>query len=208
MRKHTAILILIIGVMLLSACGPSEAEIQEAISMTQTAQPTATLRPTATLTPTPELSDLFKSQITKFLEETTKLASLTSQGVNYVTYGNQVAEVQGIYELLSNVWPGDYEKETKENIDKALEGWRLALYLWSLKIGDKDNPVEPNINGYKDIIEYGGDNLTTDKHPATFIVENYRGKTFIPFEGNIGVLFTMASDYFDESKLVIIDMVN
>lgn len=52
MIKHTAIFVLIVCVMLLSACGPTERQIQEAISMTQTAQPTNTVEPTATLLPT------------------------------------------------------------------------------------------------------------------------------------------------------------
>lgn len=53
MKKHTAILILIISVMLFSACQPSAQAIQEAIAKTQTAQPTATILPTPSPSPTP-----------------------------------------------------------------------------------------------------------------------------------------------------------
>lgn len=54
MRKITAILVLITCVMLLAACGPSEADIQEAIAKTQTAEDMLATQTAPTITPTTE----------------------------------------------------------------------------------------------------------------------------------------------------------
>lgn len=48
MRRHIAIIIMILGVLLLSACQPSPQQVQEAMDKTQAVQPTVTIEPTPT----------------------------------------------------------------------------------------------------------------------------------------------------------------
>ncbi len=156
--------------------------------------------PPPTLTPTPELSETFKTQITRLIEEGTKLSSMTEQGVNYLDYSDQFAEVNGTYELARATWPAGFLVDTQAKMQKAINGWVFASDLWSLKIGEKDNPVEPNINGYLSYKNFEGDAAIIDIHPDDYLVESYRGKKFLPFDENISVLFTLASDYFESAR--------
>ena len=139
-------------------------------------------------TPKPKISDALKEQLTRMLEEGTTLMAMTEQGVNYTDYRQQLAEVKGAYDLASATWPPDFASDARENFEKAFEGWDLALYLWELKIGDKDNPVEPDINRYTSFVNYEGESLISETHPSTFIVESYSDKKYLPFDENISVL--------------------
>lgn len=73
-----------------------------------------------------------------------------------------------------------------------------------MKIGDKDNPVEPNINGYKQYLDYEGDLIVLETHPSDFIVKDYRGKKYLPFDENISVLLSIAANHFDNGKTQIL----
>jgi hypothetical protein len=155
----------------------------------------------------PKISDVFKEQVTRMLEEGATLTSMTKQGVNYSAYSQQLAKVKGAYDLASATWPSDFASEAKPNFEKAFEGWDLTLSLWALKIGDKDNPVEPNINGYTSYTNYVGDSLIIETYPSDFIVKSYRGKKYLPFDDNISVLLSKASNYFEEGrKLLLAEM--
>jgi hypothetical protein len=93
--------------------------------------------PTPTLVPTPTpvpISDFFKKQITRFLEEGTKLNAMTEQGVNYADFGQQLASAKGPYELASTAWPPGFATGAQDAIDHALEGWNLAIELWARNI--------------------------------------------------------------------------
>lgn len=63
MRKYSAPLILLITMLLISACQPSDKMIQEAIIKTQTAQPNPTNEPTPTKEPTATLTPDFVTAI-------------------------------------------------------------------------------------------------------------------------------------------------
>ncbi len=189
MKKFTYVIVLA-SLLLLSAC-------------TQTIAPT----PTQTIIPTPTVSDLFKTQALRFIEEANKLKSMTMEGVNFADYSAQLAEVNGVYELLDTLWLENFQVVTKENFELALESWDYAQLLWSLKIGKKDNPVEPNINHFKELMEYGGDFLRTDIHPSNYIVKEYRGKTFLPFDENISILFTVASEQFERAQPDLLEVI-
>jgi len=188
--KKFILVIVLASLLLLSAC-------------TQTTAPT----PTQTIIPTPTVSDLFKTQALRFLEEANKLKSMTTEGVNFADYSAQLAEVNGVYELLNTLWLESFQVVTKGNIEKALESWDYAQLLWSLKIGKKDNPVEPNINHFKELMEYGSDFLKTDIHPSNYIVKDYRGKTFLPFDENISILFTVASEQFEKAQPDLLEVI-
>ena len=97
--------------------------------------------------------------------------------------------------------------DVEENFEKALLSWDYAQLLWSLKIGKKDNPVEPDINHFKELMEYGGEFLRTDIHPSNYIVKDYRGKTFLPFDENISILFTVASEQFEKAQPDLLEVI-
>jgi len=163
--------------------------------------------PIPTPTPTvakPSISDVFKEQLTRFLEEATTLNAMTEQGVSFTDFRRQLASVKGAYDFASAAWPSDFAPEARDSIEKAFKGWDLTLYLWNLKIENKDNPVEPNINGYEAITTYGGDLLVIEVHPSDFIVPSYRQKKYLPFDENIGVLLSIASSHFDTGRTLIL----
>lgn len=86
-----------------------------------------------------------------------------------------------------------------------MEGWRLTAQLWSLDLGKKDNPTEPDINGYEEFYNFGRDNLVLDTRPDTYLVRPYRGKQFIPFE-NTRILMGMASMYFEDGRAMVLPL--
>jgi hypothetical protein len=45
--------------------------------------------------------------------------------------------------------------------------------------------------------------LVFDVHPSDFIVDGYRGKKYLPFDENISVLLSVASDYFQNGQTLI-----
>jgi len=138
------------------------------------------------------------------LEEGATLTAMTEQGVNYANFGQQLAKVKGAYDLATASWPSDFSPDAKGKFDKAFEGWNLTYYLWGLKIGKKDNPVAPDINKYDDIVAYAGDLLVTENHPAGFIVTKYVGKKFLPFDENISVLLSLASEQFNAGRELLL----
>ena len=161
--------------------------------------------PTATPNPTPTVSALFKIQGLKLVEEATKLKSMTTQGVNFVDYSAQLAEVNGIFELLKSLWGDDFELSTKENIVNAFQGWNLAHKLWDLKINYKYAITEYDDTKiyYDQIINYGGDNLVTvfsGKYLFDEELGEERNMKRLPYDENISILFSLANDYFDKAQ--------
>jgi len=159
--------------------------------------------------PTP--SDLYKSQALKFVEEASKLKSMTEQGVDFATYSDQLAEVHGVYEILSSLWADGLEPEAQENIQLALKGWDYALSFWKLKI---DNPYTLLEYGetkdyYDEIYSYGGDDLVIGKRKLE--VRDSSGNKMVvnklEYEENVSALFMIANGYFDKAKSVLLQII-
>lgn len=148
----------------------------------------------------PTVPEIFKSQLMRFLEEASKADAMTSQGVNYRDLKQQVATVQASFNLIDSTWPAALPSEAREDFRKALQGWGLALDLWELKLNDKDTPVEPNINDYQTYMEYGGNALVTATYPQDYLVNQYRGKKYLPFDENISVLLSVSSRHYEAGK--------
>lgn len=153
------------------------------------------------------ISTEFRQQIIRVLELGSTLNAMTSQGVNYLTFRDQLAEVRGAFEFASTFWPDDFVPDAKQDLANALEGWDLALYLWNLDINDKDNPVEPNINGYQLFMDYyARDLLVIIPHPQNFIVPEYRNKNHLPFDINIRILLAIAGEDYEEARAILLNM--
>ena len=184
---------------------------------TPTPIPTPTPAPTPTPVPTPTpipISNLFKEQITRFLEEGTKLEAMTEQGVNYADFRQQLVSTKGPYDLASSTWPPGFAPEARDLMDDAIEGWDLALVLWGIKLDYKYQypPTEPDYNGYDRFASYGGDRLVTEVWLDTFWFEDgaldtpkeFVGKQYLPPDENISVLFTIAAEYFGSGRVLIV----
>jgi hypothetical protein len=167
---------------------------------TGTPEPTSTPEPTATPIPDPTISPAFISQLNQFLQLGSELNTATGQGINFANFSDRLAAVGGAYDLAAAAWPDAFPEDSKADFEAALEGWELAKHLWGLSINDSDNPVEPDINGYLTLLEYGGDSMLLDIHPEGYIVPEYRNKQFMPFDENVSILLGLASDYFETGR--------
>ena len=148
----------------------------------------------------PKISDIFKTQLMKFLEEGAKTNARATQGVSYLELREQVANAKAAYDLLSVTWPADLDVDCRGDFKKSLEGWDLTLDLWRKKLKEFDNPTEPNTNGYAKFLAYEGELLVTKTHGHNFMVQEYRGKKYLPFDENISVLLSMAGLSFNSGR--------
>lgn len=178
----------------------------QTITPAPTVAPNPTITSTASRTPAPARNTdaIFDAQVKQFLQEGALLEAMTSQGVNYVNFERQLVELKGAYGLADATWPAAFAPHARVQFDKAIQGWDLALYLWDLKLEKADEPAEPDINGYPVYVAYAGDELLIEVHPSDFIVWAYRGKKYLPFDENIGILFSLASDYFQTGQTQVL----
>lgn len=173
------------------------------VSMLAACSPASTPTPEPTATPVPIPAE-FKMQLNDFLKSGSKVIALSDQGVTFTELRTNVADVKGAYDLLTSTWPDNLAKDSLVEFEGAFKAWSLTLDLWNLKIDQRDEPVEPNINGYKNFVAFGGDRLIYDTHPKDFIVKDYRGKKFVTFK-SIGVLLSIATDAFQSGKQKVLN---
>ncbi len=93
-------------------------------SIIQTPQPIST---------TNNIPTAFKNEVTKLLEDGIKADGMTSEGVNYVSFSDQIATVRGEFNLTDALWPSSINQDSREEMRKALDGWELTLQLWVSK---------------------------------------------------------------------------
>ncbi len=189
--KKLAALLIVLGV--LSACAASP-----------TPTPTPTPTPSATATPDkPTIPDSFKTQLTSFLQAGSKINALSDQGITYNELRQEVAAAKGMYDLLVSTWPDRLSKDSQRDFDDAFTAWNLTTRLWNMKIQESDEPVEPDINGYKAFVAFAGNNLSYETHDNNFIVKDYRGKKYLPFDENISILLAIAANDFKTGQAKI-----
>jgi hypothetical protein len=163
------------------------------------------------------IPDVFKTQLMKFIEEGTKINSMSSLGVTYTDFKNEVATAQSSYALASAAWPDAFAAGSKEEFARAFEGWRLVLDMWGRKTHyDVEKaeltptywwellkiqcPREPDEWNYRQIIAYGGDQLVIKEFATN---DELRGKKFLPLDENISVLLTVAGDHFTKGTSLV-----
>ena len=170
---------------------------------TLTSTPMSTRAPVATKAPVPTISASIKAQLQELVLVGAEMVAATGQGVTNYDFSYILRKVKAAYQLVSPVWP-DELWAAKEYFAAAIEGWDLTLYLWNLKLGNKDNPTEPYINGYEILGDYAGGDLIYVTYPDTFIVLEYRGKQFLPFDENLSVLMTLAGTHYKVGQLLLL----
>jgi hypothetical protein len=207
------VILVLLSFVFLAACGPSdeaieatiEGRVQVSVAETVAAIPTQTPFPTLTPYPTPTVNPVpsaFRTQLNTFLQAGNAVTGATSQGVTYVELRRLVNEARGAYDFAVAIWPESIPAASQAEFEKAFEGWDLTLYLWDLRIGDYDEPVEPNINRYEDFLAYS-DVLIRDVHPDDFIVPDYRGMEYISFD-NVELLMSISRDHFEAGQAVVL----
>ena len=168
--------------------------------------------PTPTVVPTPTLSDLFKTQVVRFVEEASRLKSITEQGVNFVEYSQQLSEIRSIYDILDSLWVDDFEVKTQENVQKAIESWECAYLLWDLKINYKlsINEHDSSNEYFQDVYGCGGDDLLLvdiDRIVMDKDTGERRRALSIPYDENISILLSVASDYFEVAQPALLQII-
>jgi len=152
----------------------------------------------------PKLSEIFKTQLIQYLKDAGKLSTQSGEGINVLTLRSQLTEAKATFDLLNSTWPAEFVPESKELFKKSHEGYDLVLKLWNYKINESDNPTEPAINSWPEFQAYAGEALIVETHGSDFIVADYRGKKFLPFDENIRVLLTLASGFFEKGREIVL----
>lgn len=141
--------------------------------------------------------ELFKKELTKFLEEGARTKTLAAQDIPFEAMQEQFAHTKATYELLRAAWPAALSADSRTRFKRALDGWELALQLWQLQIAKADNPTEPNISSYARFTAFAPDELVVQIRDADYAVKNDRFRHFLPFAENQKILLAMAARSFD-----------
>jgi hypothetical protein len=130
------ILFLIVFTFLLAACGPSEASVQRAIALTQTAAPTVTPLPTVTTTPTPiPLKDIDLS------------ASLIADGDLPAGYSGAQIRLEAP-EMFSNV--KNFQQEVYQQFEHGGDGaGGVTIFLFD-DVAQRDVAYDIVLDGFAD----------------------------------------------------------
>ncbi len=153
----------------------------------------------------PAVPEIFRTQLLKFLEQGAKTNAQADQGVSYLELREGLASTKASYDLLKSTWPSSLPPEMQQDFDRAIRTWDGALRLWKLKIEDGDEPVEPNVNGWKDYLSEFKGCLVIRTHEKDFIVEKYQGLRYLPFDENIRALLNEAGVSFNAGRTKIIE---
>lgn len=156
--------------------------------------------------PSPSISDEFRLQARLMLQKGANLVTATRQSVSYSDYKNILSGARNAYDLTLALWPsGDFAPEARQGLNKAFQGWELSNYLWTLKVNKSDNPTEPNINRYKEFIDYASPrSLQGRRWASDFVVEKYRNKQYLTFDENLPIFLRIANEYFEDARALLL----
>jgi hypothetical protein len=143
----------------------------------------------------------FRSQGDRLLEEGAKLQAMTAQGVKRETFANQLAAVKGHYDLMLASWPPQLDKEIRRSLERAFQAWSYADNMWDWQINQRDEPTEPNVNRYAEIVRFAPTELVIKVWNSKMIVPEYRNKNYLPFDPNIGILLNIGHKSFESAKI-------
>ena len=147
--------------------------------------------------------DIFRTQLFKFMDEANKIKALVSQGASQGEFASQLVNVKAAYDSAQTLWPPDLSPTVRAEFEQAIDGWDLALKLWRLKVLDseltssRNEPAEPDLNGFATFVAYGGQALAFEKYGADSGHVHLRGKTFLPFDQNIRTLLDLAKGHLE-----------
>lgn len=143
-------------------------------------------------------SATFRQNLDKFITEGSRLNSLSSQGVNFASFGEQLATTTATFDLLAPSWPPswptDERHSAKFEFQLALHGWKILYQLWRRQISDHHD--------------------STNDRATIIVLETYAPglikyddgyTTFIPYRTNVRILMGVASGHFETGRALIQD---
>ena len=152
----------------------------------------------------PKLSELFKSELTQYLKDASKLSTQAGEGLSVVELKEQLTEVKSSFDLLGATWTDNFCQSGKAAFEKSHEAYELAFDLFRNKTLELDKPMEPGTNGWsKYQASSFADIIIIETYPYDCLVESYRGKKYVSYD-NIGILLTLASSSFDEGRTAVL----
>ncbi len=159
-------------------------------------EPIATAVPT--ITPEPPLSATSRRLYEKLVEEGTLLQRMTENGVNYRDFANQFSVYEAAHTIIFEVDNNRFNRSLVLEMNKVVAGWGLAQQLWRNRIDDVDQPTEPDINGYEQILSY----VPFANMPKFSIHEGsvYNGKKYIEHGTAVSVVLYTASGHFKKVR--------
>ncbi len=159
-------------------------------------EPIATAVPT--ITPEPPLSATSRRLYEKLVEEGTLLQRMTENGVNYRDFANQFSVYEAAHTIIFEVDNNRFNRSLVLEMNKVVAGWGLAQQLWRNQIDDVDQPTEPDINGYEQILSY----VPFANMPKFSIHEGsvYNGKKYIEHGTAVSVVLYTASGHFKKVR--------
>ena len=159
-------------------------------------EPIATAVPT--ITPEPPLSATSRRLYEKLVEEGTLLQRMTENGVNYRDFANQFSVYEAAHTIIFEVDNNRFNRSLVLEMNKVVAGWGLAQQLWRNQINDIDQPTEPDINGYEQILSY----VPFANMPKFSIHEGsvYNGKKYIEHGTAVSIVLYTASGHFKKVR--------
>ena len=159
-------------------------------------EPIATAVPT--ITPEPPLSATSRRLYEKLVEEGTLLQRMTENGVNYRDFANQFSVYEAAHTIIFEVDNNRFNRSLVLEMNKVVAGWGLAQQLWRNQINDVDQPTEPDINGYEQILSYLP--FATMPKFSTHEGSVYNGKKYIEHGTAVSIVLYTASGHFKKVR--------
>lgn len=165
------------------------------------------------------ISDVFRTQLMRFVEQSQRISVSVSHGVSYRDLKNQVIDAESTYRILSASWPNNFAPDAGVEIEKAIEGWRLALELWSLEIEEEsitggrlypglhDSLCPPESDElYRQLLAYAGESLSIRVRPDDYYREEERGKKYVAYSSR-QMLLSKANEHLNRgTNIVLLDL--
>lgn len=152
-----------------------------------------------------ELPELFKTELTQYLKNASKLSTQTSQGLSYRELRDQRTEVKSSFDLLSELWPLGFCEDGKEKFGKAHHAFDLAVDLWGKQNEEYDAPNDGGVNGWEKYAKSPlADQLIIKTFADDYVVEKYRGRKYVSYD-NTRVLLTIGSTFLNEGRKLILE---
>ncbi|MDQ6626067.1 MAG: hypothetical protein M3Y69_08010 [Verrucomicrobiota bacterium] len=137
-----------------------------------------------------------KDHLARFVHDAARLVALTSQGVSYNNFGDQLATVRADFDLLSMTWPPKYNPRAKAEFKAAMLGWELVHEVWTSNLERPGND-ELTAAKYPELIE--AVNAYAPEKVPLMPPEQTRGwkTTSLSFQATIRVLMSEATRHFN-----------
>ena len=152
----------------------------------------------------PKISEIFKTELVQYLKDGGKLSTQSGEGINLFTLQSQLTDAKSTFDLLEATWPQAFAPDARESFKQSHKGYDLAIRLWKLKVNKSDEPSEPSINEWSSYIGYAENALAIETYSSDYLVEDYRGKRYLPFHKNISVLLTIAGTHFNKGRKAVL----